>query len=337
LQLIDTLSAGFRLVGRRTWLVLLPVLIDLWLLFGPRFSIQPVVNDMLRLWSTDMLPPDLVPRAEPLRQMLTQAGPSFNLWWLLDNSLTWLQSVAPRLSPVLDSGLQVTRDLSWLPLLLWAPLIAVIGLGLGSAFLATIASQMPAASAAATDSSQDESTEADEAEKTPRFFWLRRALRTWGMVLVYGLILLVLITILLFVVSLALAPIMIMSPQLASALAALVALVVIWAGLWLYLVLYFVVAALVLDGGGLVDSLRRSFYVVTRNFWSSLGLVIITAVILTGFGLIWQRVAVLSPVGIAVAIGGNALLLTGLTAARLVFYRDRYAARGEPAVVVPTE
>ena len=331
MQLIDTLSTGFRLVGRRTWLVLLPVLIDLWLLFGPRFSIQPVVNDMLQLWSTDMLPPDLAQGAEPFRQMLTQVGPSFNLWWLLDNSLTWLQSVAPRLSPVLDSGLQVIRDLSWPTLLFWTPLIAVIGLGLGSAFLATIASQLPARSADSTEG------EAVEAEKKPRFFWLRRGLQTWGLVLVYGLILLALITVLLFVVSLALTPIMIISPQVASALAALVALVVIWAGLWLYLVLYFVVAALVLDGGGLVDSLRRSFYVVTRNFWSSLGLVIITAVILTGFGLIWQRVAVLSPVGIAVAIGGNALLLTGLTAARLVFYRDRYAVRGEPAAVVSTE
>ena len=157
------------------------------------------------------------------------------------------------------------------------------------------------------------------------------------MVVVYGLILFVLITTLLFVVSLALTPIMMITPQLASALAALVALVIIWAGLWIYLVLYFVVAALVLDGTGLVDSLRRSFYVVTRNFWSSLGLVILTAVILTGFGLIWQRIAVFSPVGIAVAIGGNALLLTGLTAARLVFYRDRYAARGESPAAVPVK
>ncbi len=285
---------------------------------------------MLRVWSVDMLPPDLAQTAEPFRQMLTQVGPSFNLWWLLDNGLTWLQTAAPRLSPLFDGSLQATRDLSWLMLLLWTPLILVVGLGLGSAFLTTIASQMPAAPAKSSEG------EPVELEKKPRFFWLRRGLRTWGLVLVYGLILLVLITVLLFVMSLALTPVMVVAPQVASALAALVALVVIWAGLWLYLVLYFVVAALVLDGTGLVDSLRRSFYVVTRNFWSSLGLVIITAVILTGFGLIWQRVAVLSPVGIAVAIGGNALLLTGLTAARLVFYRDRYAARGEPAALPVT-
>lgn len=325
--LIDILTTGFRVVGQRTWLVVLPVLIDLWLLFGPRLSIQLVVNDMLRLWSADILPPDLALTAEPYRQLLEQTGSSFNLWWLLDNSLTWLQTVAPRLSPVLDSGIQATSDVSWLTLLLWAPLILVLGLGLGSAFLTAIASQMPAVS---NDSPVDDETQTD---KKPRSFWVRRGLRTWGMVLVYGLILFALIVLLVFVMSLALTPIMLITPQLASALAALLALVIIWAGLWIYLILYFVVAALVLDGSGLVDSLRRSFYVVTRNFWSSLGLVIITAVILTGFSLIWQRAAVLSPVGIAVAIGGNAILLTGLTAARLVFYRDRYAALGKPAVV----
>lgn len=334
MQLIDTLSTGFRLVGRRVWLIVLPVVIDLWLLFGPRLSIQPVVDDMMNLWSTDGLPPDLVQTAEPFRQMLAQIGPTFNLWWLLDNSLTWLQTAMPRLSPVLDiTSLQATSEVSWLALLLWTPLIAVIGLGLGSAFLTLIASQMPAVPTPA----QEPEVESVAAEKKPRFFWLRRGLRTWSMVVVYGLILFVLITTLLFVVSLALTPIMMITPQLASALAALVALVIIWAGLWIYLVLYFVVAALVLDGTGLVDSLRRSFYVVTRNFWSSLGLVILTAVILTGFGLIWQRIAVFSPVGIAVAIGGNALLLTGLTAARLVFYRDRYAARGESPAAVPVK
>ena len=325
--LIDILTTGFRVVGRRAWLLVLPVLVDLWLLFGPRLSIQTVVNDMLRLWSPDTLPANLALSAEPYRQLLEQAGSSFNLWWLLDNSLTWLQTVAPRLSPLLDVGILATRDVSWLALLFWTPLILVLGLGLGSAFLTTIASQMQAGT---TDSSADEQNSQD---KKSWSFWLRRGLRTWGVVLVYGVILLALITVVVFVMSLALTPIMLITPQLASALAALLALVIIWAGLWIYLILYFVVAALVLDGSGLVDSLRRSFRVVTRNFWSSLGLVILTAVILTGFGLIWQRVAVLSPVGIAVAIGGNAVLLTGLTAARLAFYRDRYAALAKPASV----
>lgn len=325
--LIDILTTGFRVVGKRTWLVVLPVLIDLWLLFGSRLSIQSVANDMLSLWSPDMLPPDLALAAEPSRQALEQAGATFNLWWLLDNGLTWLQTVGPRLSVVLDSSIQATRDVSWLALLTWAPLIMVLGLGLGSAFLTTIASQMPAG---ATDSPADEQSPVD---KQSWSFWLRRGLRTWGVVLVYGLILLALIMLVVFVMSLVLLPFMLITPPLASALAALLALVIIWAGLWIYLILYFVVAALVLDGSGLVDSLRRSFRVVTRNFWSSLGLVIITAVILTGFGLIWQRVAVLSPVGIAAAIGGNAILLTGLTAARLAFYRDRYAALAKPASV----
>lgn len=317
--LIDTLTAGFRLAGRRAWLMLLPVLVDLWLLFGQRLSIQPVVDGMLQFWATDSLPAEFIQSVEPYRQMLEQTGASFNLWWLLDNGLTWLQTVAPRVAPLLDGGTQAARDVSLLGLLLLAPLILALGLGLGSAFLTAVASQMPA------------SAENQPAERRSFSFWLRRGLRTWGIVLVYALIVAVVFVTVLLVTSFTLTPFMLVSPQVASALAALLGLALVWAGLWVYLIFYFIVAALVLDGAGLLDAARRSYAVVMRNFWASLGLVILTAVILTGFGVIWQRLALASPVGIAVAIGGNALLLTGLTAARLVFYRERFAALAVPA------
>lgn len=319
--LIDTLSAGFRLVGRRAWLIALPVLVDLWLLFGVRLSVQPMVDSLLQLWSADNLPVEFAQSVEPYRQLLEQTGSSFNLWWLLDNGLTWLQTVAPRVAPLLSANPQAVVEVSLPAMLLWTPLILALGLGLGSAFLTIVASQLPAAS-----------PEPDPGAVRGAGFWMRRGLRTWGMVLVYAVLLFVLVAALLFIVSLALTPFMLIAPQMASALAALAALLLIWAGLWIYLMLYFVVAALTLDGAGLVEALRRSFAVVLRNFWPALGLVILTSVILTGFGLIWQRLATASAVGIAVAIGGNALLLTGLTAARLVFYRERYAALTAPAV-----
>ncbi len=51
LGLIDTLSSGFKVVQRRPWLILPPILLDLWLWLGPRWSIQPLADSLLRLLS----------------------------------------------------------------------------------------------------------------------------------------------------------------------------------------------------------------------------------------------------------------------------------------------
>ena len=325
LGLIDTITTGLRLVLRKPWLVALPVILDLWLLLGPRISVAPVMNGLLRLWSADNLPADFVANMEPYRQMLEQIGASFNLWWLLDNGLTWLQTITPRLNPAIISQNRQPMDMPTWGLLIWTPLILVLGLGLGSAFLTLVAAQVTKLRNAGSD---------DEVTNPPASFWLRRGLRTWGIVLLYGLVLVALLAALGLVLSLALTPVMILSPQTATALATLLALVIGWAVLWVYLMLYFVVAALVMDGAGLLDALRRSFLVVSRNFWASLGLVILTAVILAGFGFIWQRLVEISPLAVAVAVGGNAVLLTGLVAARLLFYDGRYEALQAPAPAV---
>ena len=72
---------GKRLIGSKakpksstisSLLVILPVLVDLWLWFGPRLSIQPVVDALLRLWSEEGLPAELAQTAEPYRQVLEQ-------------------------------------------------------------------------------------------------------------------------------------------------------------------------------------------------------------------------------------------------------------------------
>ncbi|MBA2448513.1 MAG: hypothetical protein H0V51_10865, partial [Chloroflexi bacterium] len=44
---VDTLSAGYRIVNRRPWLVLGPVALDLFLWFGPRVSVAPLIGPLL--------------------------------------------------------------------------------------------------------------------------------------------------------------------------------------------------------------------------------------------------------------------------------------------------
>jgi len=64
LGLIDTLSSGFKVVQRRPWLILPPVLLDLWLWLGPRWSIQPLADSLLRLLSPDNLPAEMAQMVE---------------------------------------------------------------------------------------------------------------------------------------------------------------------------------------------------------------------------------------------------------------------------------
>ena len=83
---IDTLSAGFNTITKKLWLVAPPVLLDLYLLQGPRLSIVPIVRQMAHFLRE--LPPMSLSGVPPsvLAQGLEQAGQELNLFSLLQNS-----------------------------------------------------------------------------------------------------------------------------------------------------------------------------------------------------------------------------------------------------------
>lgn len=312
--LIDTLTAGFRTVRRHIWLILLPLLLDLWLWLGPRISIGPVVEDLLTWWSVEQLPADLVQVSELYQAMLTDLGEHFNLMWLLSNNLTWLNELVPALGqPARLSQGMVPIQVGPGSMLVWAALLLVLGLGLGSFFLTSVATQVPA---------KDEAQ--DDRRPTNGAGWGRRGLRTWALLVVYGLVLLCLMLAVTAVLSIGLTVVFLVAPGLSAVFGTLVFLLMVWLVFLLYLMLYFVAASLVMDGTSLRQAIWRSVNVAMRNLWATLGLLVLTFVILNGFGLIWQRLASSGPLGVLLAIVGNAVLLAGLTAARLVFYQDRY-------------
>ena len=316
--LIDTLNSGFRLAWRNIWLLALPVLLDLWLWLGPRWSVKPLVEGLVSLWPLEALPPDMMSVATSYQQALLEASARFNLWWLVGNDLTWLSVLMPGLTDPARFGQAAVREVPVVALLLWVPLFLFIGLGLGSLLLTLMVARL--------ERVQQQDGQAQGGTDQPSSaFWVRRGLRTWLLVSLYALILLVLLLIVTFVLSLIFTVIFLIVPGLGSGLSVLGLLLVGWGAVWLYLLLYFVVAAVVSDGANLLQAFWRSVNLVTRNFWSTVGLAVITVLILNGFGLIWQRLATLSPWGALAGILGNSFLLTGLAAARLIFYRDRYA------------
>lgn len=303
--LIDTLTAGFRLVWRRPWLILLPVLVDVLLWLGPQLSVRPLMDVMVEIMRASGIPADAAQGLMVSPEMLQDMTTGFNLLWLLSNSLTWFNVLVPGLVEPARLGLATAPiDIPLASLPVVALLLAVAGLGLGSAFLTSIVSQLEGPGGLAPSS-------------------LRRWLHTWGWVLVYGLLLLAMFMVSTFVLSLGISLLLLLVPGLANVFGTLAVLTGTWILVGLFLLLYFVAAAMASDGVGLGQAMRRSLAVVMQNFWSTVGLIVLTGMILVGFQVIFQRLAQAGPVAIIMSILANAVLLTGLTAARLIFYRDR--------------
>jgi hypothetical protein len=74
---------------------------------------------------------------------------------------------------------------------------------------------------------------------------------------------------------------------------------------------------------GPLRAIYHSVHVVRRDLAGTLGLLVLSFVIASGLGVIWQRIAA-TPPGLALAILGSAYVGSGLSAARLVFFRERH-------------
>ena len=93
---------------------------------------------------------------------------------------------------------------------------------------------------------------------------------------------------------------------------------------WAYIYTGFAPEAILISRSGPLRAIYNSVSIVRRDLTGTLGLLLLTFVIASGLGVIWQRLAT-SPPGLALAILGSAYVGSGLSAARLVFYRDRMA------------
>jgi hypothetical protein len=292
---IDTVSAGFRLVLKRPWLIVLPLLLDLFLWQGPKLSMSAVVDQ----WQTTLssLSTDLAATGgagseaytESLDALLDDTVRSTNLF----GALVWTMLGVPNVTgslPILpgDSPLQITT--TWQLSLVQLAILAT-GLLLAALYLNLVASAV-----------RDESpTLAGLAGATART-WTRLAL---------------------VAVPVALA---IISTLVVLTLLGILALVLAMGFLWILVCIAFVPQGIALGRQGAWGAVISSYLVVRTNLWPTLGLLILTNLLSSGLGLIWMRLAGPSTMGTLAAILLSATVGTSLTAAMFLFYRDRLAA-----------
>jgi hypothetical protein len=146
---------------------------------------------------------------------------------------------------------------------------------------------------------------------------------TWLQGVLYILLLVLLAFMLSIPMSIFVALLTVISPSLGMASMGVLLMLLSWTFLGIMILLSFVMDAVVWDDIGVLQGVVRSLRVVMRNFWSTFGLILLSNILVAGFGVIWERMAH-SLVGVTVGILGNAYIGTGVIAASLLFYRDRY-------------
>lgn len=292
---VDSLSAGFGVVNEQPWIVLIPILLDLFFLFGPRISIAPVIGQIVTA-------PELSRAidADTTKSILALAEET-NLLGLLSPAGMTLPTIVPAIASRIGGarGAFILLDSTSTAFL--------IGLGavLSGAFLGCLYRAIL-------------SQQAREGELTLRRLPVDSVLAWWRVI-----VLTLLLTVVGFFAIVPLAFIAALASLATAAATAVMTAVVATLAVAAQLYLFFAPDAIFISRVGPIQAIRQSAAVVHAGLWSALTLAILITIILIGMGQVWIALASQASWGLALGIVGNAYIASGLVAASMLFYRER--------------
>ncbi len=303
--IIDTLSSGFALVMHHPWVLLVPIALDLFLWLGPQAHAKPVFDEMIRLVAASAAQnptPDTQATVDALQQALQAAGEQFNIFSYV--ALFGILSGLPVLTGLTPpSGLEPAVAFSIADsaaLLGWIALCALVGALLSSVYLEWIARRIR--------------KEADSAA-----VFLIRVLQDYARLVWLGIAVGIGAVLLSLPFLLGAVLVSVLSPVIGMLFLMIVWLFFVWAALYLV----FAVPAIFISRSGPFQAILNSIVVFRYNFWSATALVFLVILIEVGFSVIWQRFMG-DTVGEIAAVIASAFLGTGLIAAAMLFYYDRF-------------
>lgn len=282
------------MVNEQPWIVLLPVMLDLFFLFGPRVSIAPVVSQIVTMpqftqaFGADATAPAIAFAEEA------------NLLGLLSPAGLTLPTVVPLLGVARGSFTMLESAGSVLLVALAAILFGAL---IGCVYRSILAQQ-----------AREGELSAQRLPGESVVAWYR----------VVALALLLLVTG--FLVILPLAFIAALASLVTGVATALMTAIVTTLALAAQLYLFFAPDAIFVSRVGPIQAIRRSAAVVHAGVWSALTLVLLVTVIMIGMSQIWVMLASQASWGLALGIVGNAYIASGLAAATMLFYRERMEA-----------
>jgi hypothetical protein len=306
LGVIEALSAGFDAVLRHPWLLLIPVLLDMFLWVGPRLHAPDLYQSFeptLRQMTGQMTTSEARYAAQELSKAIDQFFTQFNL-------LAWLSAALIGV-PIVNGGIDATLKLvTGSAPLLWEVatfegyllvfvIVTAIGMFISALYWALLGDYV-------------------RGDKFQAARWLKRSWAVWKKLVVLALVILGLILMAFF----PLAMIMFTLSAFSAGLASLVPLLALGVAAWIALVCMFTPHGLVIHHMPLGRAIYTSSQIVRANFAPVAGLVVLAIALSIGMGLIWDGLAADSWLRL-VAIAGNAIIATGLIVASLLFYQNR--------------
>jgi hypothetical protein len=322
---IETLSAGYAAVNRQLWVLLLPVLLDVFLWLGPHVSYAPLVDPAVTRateWARQVtLGPRRGPRA-PAAPGVANDLESARVW-LIERTdevnglaaLAWGPIALPALANVPNTSDELALVTGWPDGV--TLLVACLGLSLllGGWFYGGLAAASTGAGGGPLVAGRG----------TPR-----AVLDVLGLVAVLvatGLLLGVPVVLLIGFTALVAPPV-----------AVLGGLLVLAGVLFAVVHLFFAVDAIFVSRAGPLAAIQRSVGLVRQHPRPSMGLIALSWLILAGMARVWDVLgnAVQSPYGVALGILGNAYIASGIIAAGMIFYTQRTAAASATGDGVPT-
>jgi hypothetical protein len=290
--LIDTISLGYRALNRRIWLIILPITLSAYLWFGTPIMLDSALNDGSALNSLPGVAELSGVQQEIVRTVLT-SDLRLNAVWL-----NLVPLLTPPQPPPTSTALLVSSPLMVLVSIL---LLNTITLLLSSLFLTGLSGAVR----------NDPLRPLSELRLALRVAWtlVRVLLALLGVGIVLGLPFFAISAILIAILPAAALPVFLL-----------------WyiAIFWAYIYVGFVPEAILLSQKGPLRAVYNSVNLVRRNLAATLGLLLVSMIITSGLAVLWRQLAT-NPFGIALALLGSAYVGSGLSAARMEFYRERLA------------
>ena len=303
--LIDTIQSGFNTTNRHPWLLLLPLVVDLFLWLGPQLTVGNALTD----WTGTANPAQslsgtlerLAGEGEPGANGLLVSFEGLkraNLLWLLAIPLLGIPSFragAP------GAGASISLD-SPATAAIAAGAVIVIGFSLAVVFYGLLAQIVRTGRTAATAMAAD-----------------------FGLLMVRALAMVIIAVAGMCALAFPIGFLLAGTVTLAPALITLLASLILGIAVWLFVHLFFAPDALFVGIVGPVTAVKHSVAVVRHFFWESVLFVGLIVVIMSGFPIILHELAKnLRTVGMVLAIVGHIYISTSVTAATMTYYRERF-------------
>jgi hypothetical protein len=301
-NVITSLRTGFDAIANQIALILFPIILDLWLWFGPHLQVKQLLTDFIAMLE---LPPtldaaqssNLLPSTTELLKSVVER---INLMTILRAYPIGIPSLMVGRLPVeIPSGQPLVLDIQspWVVVAFWI-VFTLVGL-----CAATIYFQL-----------------VSQAALSGRVYW-QQVVSAWPWAFRQVLGLTILITVFLLVLGIPSSCFLSLLALSGLPLGEFGLLIYLGFVIWLLFPLFFSPHGIFIDRQNLIVSMQKSVRLVRLTLPTTVLLVVVVFLISAGLDILWRVPAETSWLAL-IGITGHAFVATGLLATTFVYYRD---------------